>query len=283
MEILIALLPALGWGIQPLILKKLGGKPTNQILGTGIGAIIVGLIVQFSSSPDSISLTIFLISLASGVFWVIGQTGQYHALDIMGVSKTIPVSTALQLIGTSIISVIAFNEWPGLTFKLIGLAAIILLIIGVAMTSVSEKKADVRSLKLGVMILFYTSAGYWIYNVLPKMVNAPALSIFFPQMLGIFLGALVYILFKHPKSITESKTWQTAVVGIIFSLSALAYIFAAKLTGVATAFIITQLNVVVATIGSLVILKERKTPKELKSTLVGLALIVVGSVITIFI
>lgn len=283
MEMLIALLPALGWGIQPLILKKLGGKPTNQILGTGIGAIIVGLIIQFSSSPDSISLPIFLISLASGVFWVIGQTGQYHALDIMGVSKTIPVSTALQLIGTSIISVIAFNEWPGLTFKLIGLAAIILLIIGVAMTSISEKKADVRSLKLGVMILIYTSAGYWVYNVLPKMVNATPLSIFFPQMLGIFLGALVYILFKHPKSITERKTWQTAVVGIIFSLSALAYIFSAKLTGVATAFIITQLNVVVATIGSLIILKERKTPKELKSTLIGLALIVMGSVITIFI
>lgn len=59
MGLLVALIPALGWGIQPLILAKLGGKPTNQILGTGIGALIVGLIVQLGFSPTSISLSLY--------------------------------------------------------------------------------------------------------------------------------------------------------------------------------------------------------------------------------
>lgn len=65
-------------------------------------------------------------------------------------------------------------------------------------------------------------------------------------------------------------------------MSALAYIFAAKANGVVTAFILTQLNVVVATLGVLLILKEFKTHKELVFTLFGLLLIVVGSVVTVF-
>lgn len=277
------MIPALGWGIQPLILAKLGGKPTNQILGTGIGALIVGLIVQLGFSPTSISLPVFLISLASGAFWVIGQTGQYRALETLGVSKTMPITTGLQLVGTSLISVIAFGEWPGIVNKLIGLVAIILLIIGAALTSINDDKSASQSTRQGILILLSTSIGYWIYSALPRIVDASGLAIFFPQMLGVFIGALIYVLIKSPGAITKKKSWQTSIIGLTFSISALAYIFSAQANGVATAFIITQLNVVVATIGGLVILKEKKTSHELKNTIFGLFLIVLGSVITVFI
>lgn len=283
MGLLVALIPALGWGIQPLILAKLGGKPTNQILGTGIGALIVGLIVQLGFSPTSISLPVFLISLASGAFWVIGQTGQYRALETLGVSKTMPITTGLQLVGTSLISVIAFGEWPGIINKLIGLVAIILLIIGAALTSINDDKSASQSTRQGILILLSTSIGYWVYSALPRMVDASGLAIFFPQMLGVFIGALIYVLIKSPGTITKKKSWQTSIIGLTFSISALAYIFSAQANGVATAFIITQLNVVVATIGGLVILKEKKTSHELKNTIFGLFLIVLGSVITVFI
>lgn len=283
MGLLVALIPALGWGIQPLILAKLGGKPTNQILGTGIGALIVGLIVQLGFSPTSISLPVFLISLASGAFWVIGQTGQYRALETLGVSKTMPITTGLQLVGTSLISVIAFGEWPGIVNKLIGLVAIILLIIGAALTSINDDKSASQSTRQGILILLSTSIGYWVYSALPRMVDASGLAIFFPQMLGVFIGALIYVLIKSPGAITKKKSWQTSIIGLTFSISALAYIFSAQANGVATAFIITQLNVVVATIGGLVILKEKKTSHELKNTIFGLFLIVLGSVITVFI
>lgn len=283
MNILIALIPAIGWGIQPLIIGKLGGKPTNQILGTGIGALVVGLIVEFIFSPDAISWQIFLISLLSGAFWVIGQTGQYKSLEIMGVSNTMPVTTGLQLIGTSLISVIAFGEWPTMSNKLVGLVAIILLVIGAVFTSVSDSSGMKDRFKHGFIILLFTSIGYWIYSALPKIVNASGLAIFFPQMLGVFLGALIYVLVTSPKAISEKVSWKTSIVGLTFSLSALAYIFSAQSNGVATAFIITQLNVVVATLGGMFILKERKSPRELRSTLLGLLLIVIGSIITVFI
>jgi len=35
MNILIALIPALGWGIMPLITGKIGGSPANQMFGIG--------------------------------------------------------------------------------------------------------------------------------------------------------------------------------------------------------------------------------------------------------
>lgn len=282
MNILIALLPAIGWGIQPIILGKLGGKPTNQILGTGIGALIVGAIIYFTVAPAVPSTKIFLISLFSGMFWVLGQVGQYKALKIMGVSKTMPITTGLQLIGTSLISIIFFGEWATDLSKLVGFIAIVMLVLGAVLTSYSEKSGGVLTLYQGVTVLLFTSVGYWIYSALPKMVDASGLAIFFPQMLGVFLGAVIYVLFTDREAFTAKISWKLLIIGFTFSISALAYIFSAQANGVVTAFIITQLNVVVATLGGLLILKESKTTKELVLTLLGLLLIVAGSVVTVF-
>lgn len=283
MGIFIALLPALGWGIMPILIGKIGGERTNQILGTGIGSLIVGLVVHFAFSTSSISWPVFLISLASGAFWVIGQTGQYRSFEIMGVSETMPITTGFQLIGTSVIGVLAFGEWPGTTNKLIGVGALILLIIGAYLTSINDNKSGNSQVIKGIMVLLPTSIGYWVYSSLPKMVDASGLSIFFPQMLGVFLGALIYVLTHDRQVITEKKSWLTTIVGIVFAISALIYIFSAQENGVATAFVFTQLNVIVATLGGMLILREKKSPREFRFTIAGLVLIVVGSIITGFI
>ena len=182
MGLLIALIPAVGWGIQPLILKKIGGRPTNEILGTGIGAVLVGLLVQLFASPAGISVTTFLISLLSGAFWVIGQTGQYTSFNLIGVSKTMPISTALQLVGTSLIGVFAFGEWSGSMGKIIGAAAIILLVFGSALTAISDDPGKKGGITKGISLLASTSIGYWVYSALPKLVDASGLSIFFPTL-----------------------------------------------------------------------------------------------------
>lgn len=282
MALLIALIPAIGWGIQPIILGKIGGKPANQILGTGIGTLIVGIIVNLVTSPAPISTSVFLISLFSGIFWVIGQVGQYKALKLMGVSKTMPLTTGLQLIGTSIISIIFFGEWASGLSKLGGFIAILLLILGAILTSYSERSTAKNTLRQGLMILLVTSIGYWVYSALPKMVDVSGLSIFFPQMLGVFIGAFVYTLFSDKRAFRATVSWKLIVIGLTFGISAMAYIFSAQANGVVTAFIITQLNVVVATLGGLLILKEQKTHRELVLTLLGLVLIVLGSVLTVF-
>ena len=42
MVYLLALIPALGWGLMPLITGKIGGSAVNQMFGIGAGATIIG-------------------------------------------------------------------------------------------------------------------------------------------------------------------------------------------------------------------------------------------------
>ena len=123
MNILIALIPALGWGIFPLIAGKIkNGQPANELTGLGTGALIVGII-----HPTNSNLTIFSLSLISGIFWTIGQSGQFISMRNIGISKTMPLSTGLQLIGNTLIGAIIFGEWTSGSQYLIGTLALVLI------------------------------------------------------------------------------------------------------------------------------------------------------------
>ena len=123
MNILIALIPALGWGIFPLIAGKIkNGQPANELMGLRTGALIVGII-----HPTNSNLTIFSLSLISGIFWTIGQSGQFISMRNIGISKTMPLSTGLQLIGNTLIGAIIFGEWTSGSQYLIGTLALVLI------------------------------------------------------------------------------------------------------------------------------------------------------------
>jgi len=280
MGVLIALIPAIGWGLQPLIARKVGGTPTNQIVGTGGGAVIIGLIVWLLSGRAT-GLN-FWLSFGAGFLWSIGQVGQFISFTHLGVTRTMPISTGLQIVGTSLIGVLIFGEWPGALAKIIGLVAIILVVLGVSFTAITDTKGTGQtSIGYGLSILVPTTIGYWAYSALPKTVHAAGIHLFFPEMLGIFVGAMIYALVRTKgQALIERKSWQNGIIGLVFGIASLAYIFAAQSAGVATAFVITQLNVVVSTLGGLFILHETKSSRELKLTLLGLVLIVAGSIMT---
>ena len=84
MNIIIALLPAIGWGVMPWIVNKVpNSKPANQIFGVGMGATIVGIIVTLIQHP-AISMPVFFLSLLSGALWTIGQIGQFISFTRIG-------------------------------------------------------------------------------------------------------------------------------------------------------------------------------------------------------
>ena len=51
MNILIGLIPALFWGILPLCVSKIGGKPTQQIMGTTMGVLLMGIATSLLFFP----------------------------------------------------------------------------------------------------------------------------------------------------------------------------------------------------------------------------------------
>lgn len=74
MEYLIALIPALGWGLMPLITGKMGGSEANQIFGIGAGASIVGIIAFLITQP-TVSAGAFIFSMVCGALWSTAQIG----------------------------------------------------------------------------------------------------------------------------------------------------------------------------------------------------------------
>ena len=97
MSILIALIPMVAWGSIALVSGKLGGDANQQTLGMTMGAFVFALVTFFIVQP-AMNSWIMLIGFLSGLFWSIGQNGQFHGMKFMGVSVGLPISTGFQLI-----------------------------------------------------------------------------------------------------------------------------------------------------------------------------------------
>ncbi|EHJ53297.1 GRP family sugar transporter [Streptococcus macacae] len=283
MSVLIALLPALAWGMIPLTVSRVKGRPTNQILGTGFGAALIGLVGFLITGARTNALT-FLLAMLSGAFWTIGQTGQFASYKRIGVSNTMPISTGFQLIGNSLIGVIIFGEWSGAANLLLGSLALLLIIIGIVLTAITGSNDNTGELSIrsqDILFLLATTIGYWVYSAFPKTVTGSAESLFFPQMLGILLGASLYaLLTKNALAFRQKASWQAVLAGFVFSIGALSYIYSVNANGVAAAFVYSQLSVVISTLSGMYILGEKKQGRALFLTFAGLLLIVAGSILT---
>lgn len=283
MNILMMLIPAIAWGILPLAVAKVKGKPVNQIFGTAVGTLLVSFIVYAVLRP-TISVTSFILAALAGGFWIIGQLGQYSAYQSIGVSQTMPISTGLQLLGTSLIGIFIFGEWATASARIFGIIGIILLIIGVSMTAVQDhgKKDNSQKRQTGTLVmLVLTTIGYLVYNSIPRAMTASGLAIFLPESVGMVIAVLIYIVFtRQPKVLKEKASWQSLLAGFIFSIAAIAYILSVRDNGVNSAFVVSQLSVVISTIGGMVFLHEKKSRRELIFTIIGLILIVIGAITT---
>lgn len=98
---MIALIPALLWGTVPLIITKFGGSTRQQTMGMTLGALTFAVIVFFFTDPVYTLKTVG-ISFITGCLWTVGQMFQLQAFKIIGVSKAMPISTGMQLVGTTL-------------------------------------------------------------------------------------------------------------------------------------------------------------------------------------
>lgn len=283
MSIVWLLMPAVAWGVLPLVVSKLGGKPANQIVGTTFGTLLGALIVEIAIRP-SISVLNFCLAALAGAFWTIGQLGQYNGYAKIGVSKTMPLSTGLQIIGTSLVGVVIFGEWASVTAKLVGALGVILLLVGVILTSIQDKKetqTSAGSQRGTFVMVIITTIGFIVFNAIPKALSASGIAIFLPEAIGMVVAVLVYLLAtKQPQILAEKASWLNIFGGLVFAVASVTYIESVGENGVNTAFVVSQISVVLSTLGGMLWLNEKKSHRELAFTLTGLVLIVAGAVIT---
>ena len=260
MSYLFLFIPAIGWGLMPMFVA--GVKKSNiyhQILGTVLGAFI------FAAA-------------------VIGQVGQYYSYSKVGVSETMPISTGLQLIGVPLVGVLIFSEWASTQAKLFGFLGILALIIGVAFTSLTDKgtsEGGKKNQTTTMIVLVLTTLGYITSSSIPKALKGDSVMIFFAETIGMLVAAIVYLIAtKQTQVFKEKESYQVIPAGVIYAIAALAYIVSVKMNGVNLAFVMSQLCVVISTLGGILFLHEKKTQKGLIYTVIGLILIVAGAVLT---
>ena len=284
MRYLFLFLPAIGWGLMPMFVA--GVKKSNiyhQIVGSVLGAFIFGGVVTLITRP-AFNTTTFLLAMMAGAAWVIGQCGQYYSYSKVGVSETMPISTGLQLIGVPLVGVLIFGEWASTQAKLFGFIGILALIIGVACTSLTDKgtaEGNKKNQTTTMIVLVLTTLGYITSSSIPKVLKGDGVMIFLGETIGMMIATLIYLIgSKQIKVLKEKQSYQVIPAGIIYAIAALSYIISVQMNGVNLAFVMSQLCVVISTLGGILFLHEQKTKKGYIYTVIGLALIVAGAVLT---
>ena len=287
--ILIGLGPLLGWGLFPTIASKFGGRPVNQIFGATVGTLIFAIVLALFKGiglPGGMAL---VFSLISGAGWAFGQIITFKAFELVGSSRAMPITTAFQLLGASLWGVFALGNWPGITNKIIGFLALLVILIGARMTVWTETKQQEysKNLRSAVLLLLVGEIGYWIYSAAPQATDIGGFKAFLPQAIGVVIVAVIYALMNMSKgnAFKEKVSWQQIISGFFFAFAALTYLISAQpnMNGLATGFVLSQTSVVLATLTGIFFLNQKKTSKELMITIVGLVLILVAASITVFI
>ncbi|UXV35660.1 GRP family sugar transporter [Staphylococcus sp. IVB6181] len=278
LDILIALLPALFWGSVVLINVSIGGGPYNQIRGTTLGALIVGIIVLFTGNTSFNPIVIF-VGIVSGAFWALGQGNQLRSVQIIGVSRTMPISTGMQLVGTTLFSAIFLGEWSTGTQVVLGLIAMVLLVGGIALTSLKAKHEaadNSGSIAKAFPILLISTLGYVVYVVIAQIFNVNGLQALFFQSIGMAIGGFLLSM-KHETSV--KYTLWNIIPGVVWAIGNLFLFYSQPKVGVATSFSFSQLLVIVSTLGGIFLLKEKKDKRQMIGIWSGIALIIIASII----
>lgn len=287
MNILIALIPAIAWGSIGLISGKLGGNAYQQTVGMTIGAVVFSIGMYLFVQPV-IDLKIIIVGLLSGIFWAVGQGNQFRAMKNMGISKAVPMSTGMQLFFNTLAGALIFHEWQTTKQISIGSIALILLIAGASLTSLRDKnsvyntKENASEFTKGINALIISTLGYLGYTVIVKWGNfSDPTAIILPQSLGMFIGGLVLASGKvngQPKRPWAKATLKNILTGICWGVGNAAMFIAMSKVGLAISYSLSQTGIIISTIGSILLLGERKSKREMVFTIIGCLLVIAGGV-----
>lgn len=276
MDILLAILPAIFWGSIVLFNVKLGGGAYSQLLGTTLGALIFSIVIYFVVDPV-LTPKIFIVGIVSGLFWAVGQGNQLKTIEYIGVSKTMPISTGMQLVSTALFGVIVFHEWSTTTTVILGVCALIFIVIGIVLTSLeSEKNAEKSGeFKKGILTLIVSTIGYLVYVVIARLFDVDGWSALLPQAIGMLIGGLI-LSAKHKPF--NKYAIRNIIPGLIWAAGNMFLFISQPKVGVATSFSLSQMGIVISTLGGIFLLGEKKSKRQMVSITIGIILIILGGV-----
>lgn len=235
--------------------------------------------VYFVYQP-ALDAKLLIVGLVSGFFWTLGQNQQFKSMKLVGVSSTLPISTGLQLIANTLAGVLLFHEWTSARDIILGTIALVLLIIGVRFTTISDTKetnsSSDSSKKAWTKALALSTLGYALYTITVNASGVSALAVILPQSAGMLAGAL---LFSWKENIRSKYTVRNILTGLIWGIGNIFMLLAMKKIGLAVSFSLSQMGIIISTLGGIWLLGETKTKREIKYVIWGCLLVIVGGIV----
>ena len=127
--------------------------------------------------------------------------------------------------------------------------------------------------------MILSSIGFIMYTVILKVADINIWDALIPQGLGMLVGSIILARREDKEKLFVKESYKHIITGFIFAVANITLMISNIINGLALGFTLTQMNVVVATIGGLIILKENKTKKELSFTIIGLFLVIIGAIL----
>ncbi len=280
---LIALIPAIAWGSIGLVSGKLGGSANQQTLGMTWGALLFSIlttIIFWHHIVLNTTLEVWIVGIISGLFWSLGQNQQFHSMKAIGISNTVPLSTGLQLFFNALVGVVLFREWTSTHQISLGILALFILIVGATLTSVKDNKKigenKVDNWSLGIRALALSTLGYVGYAVVVKWTGVDTKSMVLPQSLGMVIGASF---FAFGKDALQKETYKNVITGLVWGTGNFFMFLAIPIIGLAISYSFSQMGIIISTFGSILLLGEKKTAKELRFITFGSILIIIGGIL----
>lgn len=269
------------WGSIGLVSGKLGGDANQQTLGMTIGAFLFSLIVFFVTMP-TIDGWIVVIGLLSGLCWSVGQNGQFHGMKYLGVSVGLPLSTGMQLILNTIAGALFFGEWTQSRDYLLGITALILLVTGAYLTArqdgeqMPETENKMLDFPRGFRSLISSTIGYGAYTIIITWAGIDPLAIILPQSIGMLIGASFFALRKTK---VNRAVWKNTLSGLLWGIGNVCMLITVQQIGLAVGFSLSQMGIIISTLGGIFLLGEKKTKKEFKYVVFGCLLVIFGGIL----
>lgn len=270
--IMAALGAAICWGTFMVPFKK--SNSLNLVQFQAVMAISIGLSGLLAAFVLGYPINFNWLGLLSGALWGSASSLLLIAVFNLGITKAIPLISALVIIFSFLWGAVIFHELSSLSLGLIGVG---LIVLGVVLVSLVGQ-AKSQNTKKGLLAGFLGGLIFGSQLVPIKWANIAANEAFFPMCFGILMSGLLI-------AVIRKIHWENKVVGasllsgLIWNIGNLLSLISLSIIGLAKMGPISQSATLIAILWGLFYFKEVAKLAEKLQVLLGAMILITGIIV----
>jgi glucose uptake protein len=190
------------------------------------------------------------------------------------------MSTGMQLALNTLAGAVFFHEWTQTRDFVIGILALFFLVFGAYLTArqddEKEETGRLYDFGKGFRALIFSTIGYGAYTIIITWAELDPLAIILPQSMGMIVGASM---FAFKKVTIDSFVWKNMASGLLWGIGNICMLMTVQQIGLAIGFSLSQMGIIISTLGGIFILGESKTKKEFRYVILGCFMVIIGGLL----